>query len=118
MKPEEINKAIAEKVMGWCYHDVVQNDYGKHCKKCLLPLLSLIEEPDMNFSTEIHAAWQVVEKMLDPGLYKLKLEFIGMIEDPAWEAKFITVHSRPFVVGEVAKTPSMAICLAALKAIS
>ncbi len=111
---EEINKAIAEKVMGWCYHDVVQNDYGKHCKKCLLPLISLIEQPDMNFATEIHAAFQAVEKMKIGHFFELGTDIGG------WYCKLFYFDGADKVefITEEASTPSMAICLVALQAVS
>ena len=66
------------------------------------------------YSTEIAAAWQVVEKMMERGWY-LFLDTAGF-DGEEWRAQFRDPESR-FARGEAATAP-LAICRAALAALS
>ena len=117
MKPEEINKAIAEKVMG--YTDVYFNKNYR-----VNDIMAMYARTDYSgdlrtsvgsFSTDISAAWQVVKKMRDKGQtmsmtsYSYRRTYVAFGED---------IQNEEYCEANGENADSMAICLAALKAVS
>lgn len=104
----ELDAEIAEKVMGW------PHDEAENCLYCLMGSIAACNEvtrdlPD--YSTDIAAAWQVVDKL--KATQGFALSYRGIENTPvSWGADFCNS-------GEVlAATAPLAICLAALKAIT
>jgi len=103
MKLEEINKAIAEKVMGIKHLDhVCACEMMCHCGGKRFP----------SYATDISYAWQVVEKMREKG-FKPKMwadgdDYVFAFFSSSFECKGM---------GQ-SLSPETAICLAALKAVS
>lgn len=94
----ELDALIAEKVMGW-YLDSTKEYHRKHIHSLGHNALA----PVPNFSTDIAAAWEVVEKF--QGSFKVFKPFGGQ-----WEVECTNGFSK-------ADTAAHAICLAALKAV-
>lgn len=131
MTPDKINKAVAEKIMGACWHenyayieatndDRIPSWICKDCDDFLgFAQFSNTEKPDIHhtgYSTNIQAAWQVVEKMRDNGWW------VDMYCDPTGTALWwfgFSIGSGPSIKYRKANhtLAPMAICLAALKAI-
>lgn len=111
----EMDSLIAERVMGWTVF------YGEHNGYDLLDDeiangYPPDEEPEgvpfeiPNYSTDIAAAWEVVEKM------KNYLFVCGRTDDGIWEAYFFPVNSGIGKLSEAhGDTAPSAICRAALK---
>ena len=99
MKPgPELDALVAEKVMGlgndWCLHVGVHPPCGSPCP--------------IDYSTDIAAAWQVVEKIGNASL-------VNHASGGAWHVEFeLKGGSLPYDTGD---TAPHAICLAALKAV-
>jgi hypothetical protein len=109
MTPEELNAAVAEHVMGWSHEDAERGYWLS--QGCISdPLARALPE----YSADIAAAWQVVEKLLpllghiypacDPETGKL-LHWCAVVED------------GPRRRGYTAPTAPEAICRAALAAV-
>ena len=113
MTPEEINKAIAEKVMGYTDIYFSSNFRVNGVKQ----MFAKIEASDDcrngvgNFSGDIQHAWQVVEKMKEKGW----LHMVAAAQVRGDYCMFSNGHTSHSVTSG---TASMAICLAALKALS
>lgn len=106
MKPgSELDALVAEKVMG--LERVMTPGFGMEVG--WRPIHSnLGASPLKSYSTDISAAWEVVEKMKQgSGHFSIKLTCYG------WEALF----RYPVTREATAMTAPHAICLAALKAI-
>jgi len=108
MAPEEINKAVAERVMGWTIQDSRQLYYYE-------PAMLIT---DFNPAERIDHAWMVVEKMKDKYHWVIKSPFekgdtymagLTPLGVTGW-------NGRPDFMGQ-ADTAPMAICLAALEAV-
>ena len=99
-----IDREIAEKIMGWIDPDPVESNMW--CDKSHFPTsLKSMWHP----STDIKQAFEVVEKMREKGsIFTLCDQDPG--EKPEWDAQFFSVIATD-------DTPAMAICLAALKAV-
>lgn len=100
----ELDALVAEKVMGWAPRDAGAGDRliyvgaWAHCES--LP----------HYSTDIAAAWQVVEKLAADGLYVHVGYCLGRTE--------ASVNSPLDIIDNAyAPTAPLAICLAALKAL-
>lgn len=116
----ELNALVAEKVMGW----TVCRD--KNCEGCEADIY-LVEDgcweskrDDTNFSSDIAAAWQVVEKLVPPTRKGPWLE-ITATDGYASEGPYICEYAwwadhKQHRVRADADTAPLAICLAALKA--
>ena len=105
----ELDALVAEKVMGW------RMDDNKHLNLAWDPKRSPNDGlrciPD--YSTDIAAAWEVVEK-----LDTLALSRGDIADISVWVAQFVTEGpGYPVNIQAIAKTPTHAICLAALKAV-
>ncbi len=125
MTNEEINKAIAEKVMGKCWHepreairsfqDSHNTSYTNYCPKCE----TFGTKPNKDFCTDISAAWQVVEKMREKGFM---YDLFDCYEATETHGCTFTVPVEPeideIIACEHADTAPLAICLAALRALS
>lgn len=114
MDNREIDKQIAEKIMGWkdltlCEggDDYPADIYGTDPEGTERIILY------KNYSTRPDHAFEVVEKMKELGWY---LNGLHALEghDVGWEAVFESAGDIKF---ESAGTPAMAICLAALETI-
>ena len=113
MNLREIDRLVAEKVMGW--EEVKENDFIKR------PDVDFIgKAPDRfcedawsilpNYSTDISDAWEVVEQLREKELY--------VDIDTFAEHYDVRVVSGPYEVGHsLSETAPLAICLAALKAV-
>jgi len=89
----EIDKEIAEKVMGECWHEFIVTDehypdpVTMNCKKCKKPDYDYDLELKMwspingnlHYSTNIQDAWLVVEKLKEK-IYKERIQFITELE--------------------------------------
>lgn len=102
-----LDAVVAERVLNWTHikHNELLNEY------------SVGKDPDVgwrvipNFSTDIAAAWEVVEKM--PFGYELRLcDYKGSIV--RWQAEFHEPGAKTLMVW--ADTAPLAICRAALLA--
>ena len=107
MTNEEINKAIAEKVMEYVIEDIKKDGS------------LIVDTPDgflFGFSptSDIRHAWQVVEKMREKG-YNIQLH---NCDGGNWQVDFYD-YTQDTVEGiAYEETVPLAICRAALKAIS
>jgi hypothetical protein len=107
LKPgRELDQFVAEKVMGWKILSHWEPNVPKHLldeNQCevIPPLFKF-------YSTDINAAWQIVDYLKD---WHFSLKRMSFYEKWHWEAYF---KARPTVIGE---TAPHAICLAALMAI-
>lgn len=113
MTPREIDALVADKIMGW------REETDKNRSKMGKPPMTDDEWVDMiddsmnYFSSDIRAAWKVVEKILD----KQKRQGVVNIcfdHDFGWGALLVMTDEKMEWVH--AETAPMAICLAALKA--
>lgn len=104
----ELDALVADKIMGlnvsWLHED---KDYTKHGG---LP----------KYSTDIAAAWTVVEKIYNKNKGEpMVMQIYGPLSDGYKVTLIWEHHDGPIEEGSiVAKTASHAICLAALKAVS
>lgn len=75
-------------------------------------------QPDKEYSEDIAAAWEVVEKMEDKG-YRCDVSNVNPDGEPNWYAKFLkfTKGEFPTYWMERSDTAPLAICLAALRAV-
>jgi hypothetical protein len=122
MTPEEINKSVAEKVFNsvacdnWRVWHVARGEWMKNDESCghkqCYP-----EECPAKYSTNIQASWQVVEKMREMG-HNFSLGGNLDFALPFY-ASFAFPPLDNFTVSQAGSdTAPMAICLAALKAVS
>ncbi|WP_276666029.1 BC1872 family protein [Caldibacillus debilis] len=105
MNNHEIDRLVAEKVMGW---DLYVSPYGSwYCTgKAYIP------NSKFTPTTEIKDAWQVVEK--------LKIEVIPLAGQPPKNMRYqAKIYNRQLgkCYEAFAETAQLAICLAALKAV-
>lgn len=111
MKNQDIDRQIAEKVMGWELRPLYglgwwnKSDTGK-----LMQIRNIF-----NPSTDITHAFEVVRKMKKKN-YCFTLADYSPISK-LWEAEFINDNNGKSFISTT-NTPEMAICLAALKAIN
>ena len=140
----EMDALVAEKVMGlctehdlWPIHFPIQRinvhaiPQHWHCRKCGCVVTTPLAEPDLPlYSTDIAAAWQVVEKMVakmsyeDPGfrwegpLFKPEHNYLTAEGYPlgttCWYVRLENEGERHWVCAE---SPALAICRAALMAV-
>jgi hypothetical protein len=118
---KDLDILIAEKVMGLCAHDwqlIPSDDDGVHrvCKKCHLEFWGL--RPPLygvhygSYSTDISAAWEVVEKMNEKWSVRAVSYYQSDCVANIWDVTNFDkeYHAR-------ADTVPLAICRAALLAI-
>ena len=116
----ELDALVAERVMGLS----VQWDYGRvpfywhpatlaHGLEIGPDGLSAVRRPIKPYSTDISAAWLVVEKLRADGFYPE----IHALTDGDWRCE-IRASGEPIDVWEDAPTAPLAICRAALAAIA
>lgn len=129
MKPGlELDRMIAEKVMGWKNVKVVTaSGTGLGQLQGEMPKDGIYHTRKVpEFSRDIAAAWEVVEKIKDIRVKDGKEEswmFSVTFEQDTkkWLAGYQYVycdHSTNWINGAIAETPALAICLAALKAVA
>ena len=123
----ELDAIIAEKVMGWHLVPV------KELCAVLMPpeITGVIWDDDLimkyqvpPYSTDIAAAWQVVEKIADTQTH-FHAQFVLQRELFGWGCGFrklnwsgaVNESVSPFIIHEHCQTAPHAICLAALKAV-
>lgn len=118
---QQLDALVAEKVMGWRWYPCALND----AQKILAPsreasdtvrigqgVMGLV--PD--FSTDIAAAWPVLEKLAEQGL-RVELHDCRPDEGAqSWRVLFSGADTRT-VAYAYASTPMLAICRAALLAV-
>ncbi len=104
----EMDVLIAEKVMGWKRFDhVIQSGWFP---PGLEPMANIYGHEIPRYSTDIAAAWEVVEKTRLLDTYTLGEH------DGKWAVLSLTYSDlEPFALAD---TAPLAICLAALKAVS
>lgn len=109
LSAREIDKLIAEKVMCYTIESTGPHLYVRGTDRFVQPLVA--------YSTDIAAAWQVIEKM-DKGFAFSLYSPDTYLEDEErkWEARFISRANR-IVYYKEASTALIAICLAALEAV-
>lgn len=111
MKDRELDFLIAEKVMGWIED---KNAYSPDKVKSYIRQ-DRLQTYTPFFSTDLKEAWAVVERFAGTP-WKFHLDQEGDVNETLWRATF--EHSNPGQSLTVqAKTPSEAICLAALKTV-
>ena len=109
----ELDALVAEHVMGWSLNS---NNFG-HVPRGwppeMTPLDTNYDPVDVPaYSTDIAAAWEVVEKM---NAEDIRLELYSPYGDPHWACQFWM--EGELVAGAGVDTAPHAICLAALKAV-
>jgi hypothetical protein len=118
MNLREIDRLVAEKVMGWklrkyfeddCY---ITDEWMTDIQDKFNNSFIVIDVDKFNPSTDIRDAWQVVEK--------LKIAVIPQAGDPPTDMKYLAeIDRQPF--GDnyeaYAGTAELAICLVALKSV-
>jgi len=119
-EPNEIDREIAEKVMGWLLE--IDGEAGRDWWRDKSGYKQW--EYTWHPSTDIAQAFQVVEKMREQDywfsiVYKTEMSRDGERElPPAWWARFRCVQGGTRPDGyDHADTPEMAICKAALRAV-
>ena len=130
----EMDALVAEKVMGWkpgtpCkdeYSDTPTEERDTHwqCRKCGLrgqwgdPGWEEHDEQPLSYSTDIAAAWLVVEKMRSGGR-KFIIEALKPEHTELWYAAFSATEDLSGYEKSKALEPTapLAICLAALEAV-
>lgn len=100
----EMDRLVAEKVMRFVFEDLPLTDEDKPEPR------TFWIGPPMPYSTNIKAAWMVVEKMHDSGWF-FSITRYSNCTDP-WNAEFGSVLPRVH-----APTAPLAICRAALLAV-
>ena len=121
----ELDALVAERVMGL---DVVMNPESAMCVGCRVSGGGawVVIEYDYHewghkvvrplpYSTDIAAAWEVVEKLEADGIGRLELVRLGWDWNRVWRATFFSTALTEGVTGK-ADTAPLAICLAALLA--
>ena len=124
----ELDALIAEKVMGWSSQaDGLYWDTGNHRTRLVLGSIIAKKRKEMGLenaqdfvfapSTNISDAWEVVRKM-GMVLIENSGEAFGKLDE--WNVQFVghDKEGEPHWVSESAETVELAICLAALKAVS
>ena len=119
----ELDALIAEKVMGWRRSEssrwidtngnptTYQSREGSNCRFEFRP------------STDIAAAWEVVEKLSDRFMASINQAHYrakeGVVRDGRWEVRFSSLDpaSRAFGLSELCLSTPLAICRAALRAV-
>ena len=111
MEPREIDRQIAEKVMGWSkpskgrYWEEDSPDGSRYMQHGAT--FGVVWQPSVN----IAHAFEVAEKMKERRQYLYLIDSSG----DYWNAEFFNATGKNH--SHKADTPSMAICLAALEAI-
>ena len=119
----ELDALVAEQVMGWTACDPAQESRPWECgdeRPSVRTGMGIPPgESDRNeiphFSTDIAAAWEVVEK-LDRDGHTMEMDK----RDAGWVVRFVDYSKDPILSMEItdtAPTAPLAICLAALKAV-
>ena len=123
----ELDALIAEKVMGWKYHDWKTStafEYTKYCficgctKRLHAPVaiddFCGTKETPPHYSTQIADAWLVVEKLLEMGAW---FSLSKNHHNFTWDCRGIINERKDDEVRFIdhADTAPLAICLAALK---
>jgi len=115
----ELNATIAVKVFGWKKVEVTGHNFSGFGYFRESRIYDIYELP--NYSTDISAAWEVVEKMKEHKGEWFALEYYPA--EDSWEAgwKYDDYDTGPswsiFRNHATAKTLPLAICRAALKAV-
>jgi hypothetical protein len=116
MTPEEINKAVAGKVINECFHDWQETDLTFEidyvCKKCGLDTYVC-----QDYAGNISCAWPVVEKMREKG-YEVHILSKVDHEDYDYAATFEDVKRHKIHDWCTGESAAMVISRAALKAVS
>ena len=105
MEPEELSQKVAEEIMGECYHQHWDgNKDSIDCLKC--GESRFYHQKSQEYSTDISAAWQIVDRLVDSAHYYM-FDVKKVYVNTPWEASF---------EGRIAqgKTVPEAICKAAL----
>ena len=121
MDNQEIDRQIAEKVMGWKFirkfeerlefQGIIAESFLFQ-KPCGIQIdVPVVFDP----SIDIACAFEVVEKMKELN-FKVNIDNIGCEKDWGWYCKFRN-FSKGISRAKHADTPEMAICLAALEAV-
>jgi hypothetical protein len=107
----ELDALVAEKVMGW--RDV-SDGYGTPPEATLWEAIHIIP----HYSTDIAAAWQVVERMRDQGWTSHYTDLSLDSREPwhSWHFTGTTPPNGPTLSAQASTVPH-AICLAALRAV-
>lgn len=104
---QELDALVAEKIMGWRYLNQPSTGYPWYP-----PEEGWSKAHPPRYSTDIAAAWKVMEKMCDMGNQNCTLQFEGKLNpDYAWTFS----HDENADWWASAGTAPLAICLAALK---
>ena len=133
MKDRELDALVAERVMRRCVHVpgklLGASIFELYCQKCKVRCGARREdgftEDLLHYSTDIAAAWEVVEKI---GLFRncvhLYEKGVGVQEGTTWRRTgwcwAVEQFLEPLdhnVVYATAETPARAICLAALEVV-
>lgn len=107
----ELDALVAEKVMGWKRHDLGPINGVRWVNK---DGRIIDTEHPFTYSTDIAAAWEVVEKMEKDGWQASG--HMSATETGYWNFQFTKINEQKQFYA-LTKTVPYAICLAALKAI-
>ena len=104
MNNRDIDKLVAEKVMGWV------DGVGERKDLSYSPDLGFCSPDDLpHYSTDISAAWQVIEK--------LKEQFVFILWPNSNIAQICHNETEEYLADVKTDSMALSICLAALKAV-
>ena len=111
----ELDKLVAEKIFGWCDFWENTSSIGYHYLMGYPPQeqamgIDAERQEVWNYSTDIAAAWSIIEKLYSANVSKLS-------NGAEFEAYLVTTDGKANIDGHAkAKTIEVALCLAALRA--
>ena len=114
MKPgPELDALVAKGVMGWNWQI---DSPTAHLRYCTVPTKKMPDTRRLfSPSTDIVAAWEVVEKFDFLSLFKTEVD-LGFMKPGQWECLLVADHVGSRKHYAVCDTAPHAICIAALKA--
>jgi len=122
MTDDELNAEVARRVMDKCLHQDIANwrksvysDGDSYDSEITCNLCGQAPDSPPRYSSDISAAWQVVEKMRELGWY---IELNQYFDDDGWQAFWDKPNDDSGVVGKRAKSAARAICESALIALT
>lgn len=115
----EMDALVAEKIMGWsgivCY--AAEDDYSGIPPGCVVSQGIFWRPPVLYYSTDIAAAWEVVEKLHSLGYWvRIRSAMDAKLQTRGWAVCIGKFWNREGF-GDWAEIAPTAVCRAALKAV-